>query len=156
MEELKNNAGNLPVLDKRKAESFFVLFMTSVMALFGHESPSMFWTWCVIALFTALLYNVKVWGKENAVKVVLWSLLALVPSWLLGTAMVYDTKLLRMIVLAVIPLATLFVCIYSLVLMHKKRYFNVPSVDSFFLFANFLVMMVLVIAYRMLMVYGSW
>lgn len=40
--------------------------------------------------------------------------------------------------------------------MHKKRYFNVPSVDSFFLFANFLVMMVLVIAYRMLMVYGSW
>lgn len=156
MEELKNNAGSLPVLDKRKAESIIVLFLTSVFALSLRESFAMFWFWCVTNVFIALWYNVKVWGKENAVKVVLWSLLALVPSWLLGTAMVYDTKLLRMIVLAVIPLAMLFICIYSLVLMHKKRYYNVPSVNSFFLFADFLVMMVLVIAYRMLMVYGSW
>lgn len=156
MEELKNNAGSLPVLDKRKAESIIVLFLTSIFALALRESSAMFWFWCTIDVFIALQYNVKAWGKENAVKVVLWSLLALVPSWLLGTAMVYDMKWLKMIAMAATILAMLFICIYSLVLMHKKRYYNVPSVDSFFLFVDFLVLMVLVIAYRMLMVYGGW
>lgn len=113
------------------------------------ESSAMFWFWCTIDVFIALWYNVKVWGKENAVKVVLWSLLALVPSWLLGTAMVYDMKWLKMTAMAATVLAMFFICIYSLVLMYKKRYYNVPSVNSFFLFADFLVMMVLVIAYRM-------
>lgn len=156
MEELKNNAGNLPVLDKRKAESIFVLFLLSVMAPAMALSSSMFWFWCAISVFTALRYNVKAWGKENAVKVVLWSLLALVPSWLLGAAMVYDMKWLKMIVMAVVLLAMLFIFIYSLVLMHKKRYFNVPSVDSFFLFANLLVMFVQLLVCRILAVYGGW
>lgn len=149
MEELKNNAGSLPVLDKRKAESIIVLFLTSIFALSLRESSAMFWFWCTIDVFIALWYNVKVWGKENAVKVVLWSLLAWIPSWLLGAAMVYDMKWLKMIAMAATILAMLFICIYSLVLMYKKRYFNVPSVNSFFLFADLLVMMVLVVAYRM-------
>lgn len=156
MEELKNNAGSLPVLDKRKAESIIVLFMTPVCALSLRESSAMFWFWCAIDVFIVLWYNVKVWGKENAVKVVLWSLLALVPSWLLGATMVYDMKWLKMIAMAATILAMFFICIYSLVLMHKKRYFNVPSVNSFFLFVDFLVMMVLAVAGRMLMVYGGW
>lgn len=156
MEELKNNSSCLPVLDKRKAESIIVLFLTSIFALSLRESSAMFWLWCATDVFIALWYNIKVWGKENAVKVLLWSLLALVPSWLLGATMVYDMKWLKMIAMAATILAMLFICIYSLVLMYKKRYFNVPSVNSFFLFADFLVMMVLVIAYRMLMVYGSW
>lgn len=149
MEELKNNAGSLPVLDKRKAESIIVLFLTSIFALSLRESSAMFWFWCTIDVFIALWYNVKVWGKENAVKVVLWSLLAWIPSWLLGAAMVYDMKWLKMIAMAATILAMLFICIYSLVLMYKKRYFNVPSVNSFFLFADLLVLMVLVVAYRM-------
>lgn len=59
-------------------------------------------------MFIALWYNVKVWGKENAVKVVLWSLLALMHSWLQGAAMVYDMKWLKMTVMAATVLAMFF------------------------------------------------
>lgn len=108
MEELKNNAGSLPVLDKRKAESIIVLFLTSIFALSLRESSAMFWFWCAIDVFIALWYNVKVWGKENAVKVVLWSLLALMHSWLQGAAMVYDMKWLKMTAMAATVLAMFF------------------------------------------------
>lgn len=157
MKKKINDTGMMPVLDKKKAESMFVLFMEAIIGILSPGlQPLEFWMWCVLCVIIGLWYNVKLWGKENAVKVVLWSLVALIPSWLLGAAMLYDTKPLNMIALAIAVFAMFFVCIWSLVLMHKKRFYNVPSVTSFFLFANLIVMIVLLVVQQILTAYGNY
>lgn len=141
----KEEAGKLPVLDA-KMTSFIVFVLIACLYLLTSavsRSPLFFWVCYAIIFLAFLMGDIMKWGIQNAVKVLLWFLSAFVPVGLKGASMLYDIPILNTIVTVSIIILAAFIVVYSAVSFFRKRLFNTPSLTSFFLLVDLVVLILI-------------
>lgn len=143
--ELKKEKDKLPVLDA-KMIGFMVFVLIACLYLLTSavsRSPLFFWVCYAIIFLAFLMGDIMKWGIQNALKVLLWFLSAFVPIGLKGASMLYDMYALNIIANVAMIVFAVFVVAYLSVLFFKKRLFQTPSLASFFLLIDIVVLILM-------------
>lgn len=152
MEKMTNRAGKFPVLDEKVAyaiEAVMGVVLVALLPVFLPAIPvAIYWGLLGVVLVISLFVILIDWGREHVFKVLLWLLSSYIPAVSFGVASLYRNIpfLLTIAIVLVVCLAA-FVCVYTLLLLFKKRFYGVPSFAPLFLTIDSLVVGLLFVCY---------
>lgn len=152
MKELSNDASKFPVLDEKVAyaiEAVMGVVLVALLPVFLPTIPiAVYWGLLGVVLVVSLLANLFSWGRKHAFKVLLWLLSSYIPAVSFGVASLYRNIpfLLTIAIVLVVCLAA-FVCVYTLLLFLKKRFYGLPSLAPLFLTIDSIVVGLLFVCY---------
>lgn len=135
MEKMTNHAGMLPIWGSTCVVGALIMFVCS-WSLFITYALDEFWQCYSVFALVYLILAIGKYGWQHVVAVLLWWLAGMVPMGLLGAAMLYNLPPMTLIASVAVIGLVLFVAIYSIMLVVRKRFEGMSVMLPFFLSLN--------------------
>lgn len=142
MEE-KKNENKLPIKHSTNAVGVLIMFVCC-WSLLADYTLGRFWQGYSVFALIYLILAIGNYGRRHIVEVLLWWLAGIVPLGLLGAAMLYNISSLTLTAAIAVAGLALFVLIYSIVPILRKRFGYMQGLTLMFLSLNFGIAVALV------------